>query len=279
MSVEDVALPEDGGFITKEPVPVGERANFALAAIRPQLLPDDAAPLRLPAPSSAGIGGVVWLDFLSGGRGTRGHPDEGKQGLPGILVEAVQDDRVVATTRTGPDGSYLLSDLQEGAYYVRLSADNFRQPFGGYFWLGKDLIFPTLIIAYIWINTGFALMMIGAGLASINREMLEAARTEGANEWQVFRFVTAPALMPILIVVLIRSVISVLKIFDLVTVIAPESVQRDATVLALEMWNAAFGAMNDHGLGSALATVLFLLIVPFMLGNIRRFRLEQDGGA
>ena len=49
------------------------------------------------------------------------------------------------------------------------SADSFRQPFGGYYWLGRDFIIPALIIAHVWINTGFAVMMIGAGLSSINR--------------------------------------------------------------------------------------------------------------
>ena len=75
---------------------------------------------------------------------------------------------------------------------------------------------------------------------------------------------------------LCAGIISVLKIFDLVLVVAPEPVRADATVLALEMWNAAFGGMNDHGLGSALATILFLLILPVMLSNIRRFRLDQQ---
>jgi alpha-glucoside transport system permease protein len=191
-------------------------------------------------------------------------------------VEAVKDGKVVATAYTGNDGSYALTGLAPGAYTIRLSADSFRQPFGGYYWLGRDFIIPALIIAYVWINTGFAVMMIGAGLSSINRDLLEAARTEGANEWQVFRYVTIPALMPVVTVIFVRGIISVLKIFDLVLVVAPEPVRADATVLALEMWNAAFGGMNDHGLGSALATILFLLILPVMLSNIRRFRLDQQ---
>ncbi len=276
LSTEDFAVAVEGGFASKEPIPVGQQAFFALAAIRPQLVPENARELKVPEPSSDGITGVVWLDFLSGGRGTRGYPDAEKRGLPGIKVEAVQDGKVAAATYTNDDGSFALTGLAPGAYTIRLSADSFRQPFGGYYWLGRDFIIPALIIAYVWINTGFSVMMIGAGLSSINRDLLEAARTEGANEWQVFRYVTIPSLMPVVTVIFVRAIISVLKIFDLVLVVAPEPVRADATVLALEMWNAAFGGMNDHGLGSALATILFLLILPVMLSNIRRFRLEQQ---
>ena len=275
LSTDDFAIAVDGAFESKTPVRVGQQANFPLAAIRPALIPENAKELSVPAPVTDGISGVVWLDFLSGGRGTRGQPDPGKRGLPGIRVEAVKDGKVVGTAYTQNDGTYTITGLAPGEYTIRLSEASFRQPFGGYYWLGRDFIIPALIIAYIWINTGFSLMMIGAGLSAINRDLLEAARTEGANEWQVFRHITVPSLMPVVMVVFVRAIISVLKIFDLVLVIAPESVQADATVLALEMWNAAFGGMNDHGLGSALATILFLLILPVMLSNIRRFRLEQ----
>jgi alpha-glucoside transport system permease protein len=87
--------------------------------------------------------------------------------------------------------------------------------------------------------------------------------------------VTAPLLSPVLIVVLITLVINVMKVFDLVFVIAPPSVQDDANVIALEMWRVSFGGANDQGLGSALAIILFVLVVPAMLFNIRRLRGER----
>ena len=67
----------------------------------------------------------------------------------------------------------------------------------------------------------------------------------------------------------------ILQKFDIVLVIAPESSRGNATVLALEMWRASFGGMRDFGLGSALATVLFLLILPVLLFNVRRFSFED----
>jgi alpha-glucoside transport system permease protein len=87
--------------------------------------------------------------------------------------------------------------------------------------------------------------------------------------------VTVPLLSPVLIVVLVTLIINVLKIFDLVFIIAPDSVQDDANVLALEMWRVSFGGQPLLGLGSAIAIFLFLLVVPAMLFNIRRFRSEQ----
>jgi alpha-glucoside transport system permease protein len=71
-------------------------------------------------------------------------------------------------------------------------------------------------------------------------------------------------------------VINVLKIFDLVYIIAPGSSQQDANVLALQMYLKSFtGGSSDQGLGSAIAIVLFLLVLPAMIFNIRRFRQEQ----
>jgi alpha-glucoside transport system permease protein len=114
-------------------------------------------------------------------------------------------------------------------------------------------------------------------LASIPRDALEAARVDGATEWQVFRRVTVPLLSPVLLVVFVTLVINVLKVFDLVFVIAPGSVQEEANVLALQMWQVSFGAGGgDQGLGSALAVLLFLLVLPAMVFNIRRFKGDRS---
>ena len=103
--------------------------------------------------------------------------------------------------------------------------------------------------------------------------MLEAARTDGAGEWQVFRRVTVPLLAPVLSVVFITMIINVLKVFDIVLSVAPESSQGDANVIALAMWRTAF-TQFDFGLGSAIAVFLFVLVVPVLALNVRRFRRE-----
>lgn len=273
VSTGDFTVDSNGSIIAEKKVSPGESVNFPMVGIRPQMVPEDAEQVQALPTSRSEISGAVWLDFMRGG--TLGVPEEGKRGLPGVRVEVVQNGSVVATSYTQNDGSYRIPNLEAGTYQVRLSESNFRQPFGGLHWLGRDLILPSTIFAYIWINTGFALIIIGAGLSAINRDYMEAARVEGATELHIFRFITVPLLMPILMVVFVRTIISVLKVIDIVMVVAPESVQADATVLALEMWYAAFGGLRDFGLGSALATILFILILPVMLSNVRRFRLEQ----
>ena len=106
------------------------------------------------------------------------------------------------------------------------------------------------------------------------RDVLEAARTDGATEWQVFRRVTVPLLAPVLTVVFITMIINVLKVFDIVITLAPglDAERRDrdrARDVA-----TSFGGVNDFGVGSAIAVFLFLLVVPVLLLNIRRFRRE-----
>lgn len=262
----------DSHLVLNDRVAPGDSVRFGLVGIPPFDLPDEAERARAAEPPGENaISGTVWLDFSPAGE--PGRVDEIERGLPGVDVEVVQDGAVVGTAVTGPDGTFVIEGVL-GEHEVRLAARSFRVPWSGIPWLGPLLITPAIILGYIWIHTGFAVIITSAGLAGIDENLQAAARVEGANEWQVFRFVTAPLLRPVLMVVLVTTIISVLKIFDLVLVIAPESVQYDANVLALEMWRASFGGARDFGLGSALAALLFLMIIPAMLFNLRRFRME-----
>jgi alpha-glucoside transport system permease protein len=104
------------------------------------------------------------------------------------------------------------------------------------------------------------------------RDVAEAARTVGGYEWQVFRGVTVPLLWPVLTVVLVTMVINVLKVFDIVLSLAPESVQAHANVIALAMWRTSFGRVNEFGTGAAIAVFRFLLVIPAIALSIKRFR-------
>ncbi|MFI0422208.1 carbohydrate ABC transporter permease [Spongiactinospora sp. 9N601] len=264
---------QNGAVVTRQPVGAGGPALVPLVGLRPNAVPADAAPAKAPA-AGGGLSGTVWLDFTPGGGGKTGQIDASEKGMPGITVEALQNGAVRGTTTTGSDGTFAFAGLPAGQYTLRLPQENFAAAFNGVSWLGPALITPAIIGAFIWVWAGFAMVLIAAGLAAIPRDALEAARIDGATEWQVFRQITVPLLSPVLVVVFVTMIINTLKVFDLVFVIAPGSVQPQANVIALEMWRVSFGGGDNQGLGSALAIFLLVLVLPFMIINIRRFRRE-----
>ncbi|WP_043506589.1 carbohydrate ABC transporter permease [Streptomyces glaucescens] len=262
-----------GAFITKEPVRAGEPVTLPLVGVAPDLMPDDARPAAKPPAEPGEITGTTWQDFTRGeGVGTLGAPDPSEFGYPGMRIEAVKDGEVVASTTAADDGTFTLPASAEGAL-LRLPADNFKEPYNGLDWLGPSLVTPAIIGSYIWMWAGFAMVLIAAGLAGVPRELLEAARVDGASEWQVFRRVTVPLLAPVLAVVTVTLMINVLKVFDLVFIIAPGSSQDDANVLALELYRKGF-AEDQPGIASAIAVFLLLLVIPVMWFNVRRLRRE-----
>ena len=274
-STDELEGTPRGGLTLAEAIGAGDVATLGLTAISASEVPDDAEEAVMPEPLQGGITGVVWRDFKPGG-GTAGEVETEELGLPGVTVELRRADsrEAVDSVSTEANGTFAFEDVGPGEYRVAIGAQTFAQPFGGVSWLGERLITPAIIISYIWIWAGFAMVVIAAGLAAIPRDVLEAARTDGGSEWQVFRRVTVPLLAPVLTVVFITMLINVLKVFDIVISIAPGSVQDDANVLALAMWRTAFGGTNDFGVGSAVAVFIFVLVIPILLLNIRRFRRE-----
>jgi alpha-glucoside transport system permease protein len=273
-STDALKATPGGGLDLAKPLSPGGVAQLGLTRINTDEVPPTAKQAVQPEPLQGGIDGVVWRDFKPGG-GTPGKVEEGELGLPGVTVELRDaNGKTVSSTKTADDGTFKFAGLSQGQYEVDIGASTFAKPFGGVSWLSARLITPAVIIAYIWIWAGFAMVVIAAGLAAIPRDVLEAARTDGGTEWQVFRRVTVPLLAPVLSVVFITLLINVLKVFDIVIAVAPQSVQDDANVIALAMWRTSFGGVSDFGLGSAIAVFLFILVIPVLLLNIRRFRRE-----
>jgi alpha-glucoside transport system permease protein len=131
----------------------------------------------------------------------------------------------------------------------------------------------SLIAVGVWLWTGFCMVLLSAALKNIPKQLMEAARIDGANEWQVFRKVTLPLLWPTVAVVMTTMVVFVLKIFDIVYVMTNGNYGTE--VIANLMYKQQFTFQN-YGLAAALAVVLLLLVVPMMVLNIRRFRRQEE---
>jgi len=130
----------------------------------------------------------------------------------------------------------------------------------------------ALIAVGVWIWTGFCMVILSAAYKSIPRELLEAARVDGASEWQVFWKIIIPTMKPTLAVVTTTMIINVLKVFDIVYVMTNGNYGTE--VIANRMYKEMFHFRN-FGRASAIAVVLLVAIVPVMMVNIRRFR-EQE---
>jgi alpha-glucoside transport system permease protein len=129
-----------------------------------------------------------------------------------------------------------------------------------------------LMVIMVWMQTGFAMVILSAAIKSVPDDILEAARIDGATEIQVFWRVVLPSILSTLVVVLTTMVITVLKVFDIVFVMT--NGESGTEVIAEQMIRWFF--RNDHnGRGAAIAVVLFLAIIPVMWINVKRFRAEE----
>lgn len=263
------------GYTTKASYSPGSVVLLPLTGLNLQSPPKDAKQATMPRAGS-GLSGVVWNDFRLGGGGTRGKVDPGELGLPGVTVQAVQHGKVVASATANQQGEFHFGKLASGSYQLRLPSSNFAAAFSGLSWLGPNLITPAIMIAYLWIYAGFAMVLLSAGMAAIPRDTLEAARIDGATEWQVFRRITVPLLAPVLTVVFVTLIINVLKVFDIVFIISQSAGANGkyADVLAVSLYNA-FGD-QQYGLASAIGVILVLAVIPMIVLNIRRFRSQQQ---
>jgi len=133
-----------------------------------------------------------------------------------------------------------------------------------------------LIVVGVWMWTGFCMVIISAAYKNIPRPLLEAARIDGAGEWKVFRHVTLPLLAPTAAVVGTTMIVQVLKMFEIVYVLTNGNYSTE--VIANRMYKEAFN-LGDYGRASTIAIVLLILILPFMVLNIRRFIANEGGRA
>jgi ABC-type sugar transport system permease subunit len=128
-----------------------------------------------------------------------------------------------------------------------------------------------LIAIMIWIQTGFAMVVLSASIKAVPTDLLEAARVDGASEAQTFWRVTLPQITSTIGVVSVTLIITVLKVYDIVKVMT--NGEFGTNVVANQMFDEAFINRN-LGRGSTLAALLFVAVLPLMVFNVRRMRKE-----
>ncbi|MEU3456377.1 sugar ABC transporter permease [Micromonospora sp. NPDC006766] len=131
-----------------------------------------------------------------------------------------------------------------------------------------------LIVIMVWIQAGFAMVVLSAAIKAIPADIVEAARLDGVSPWQMFWQITMPSIRPALIVVVVTLSIATLKVFDIVR--TSTNGNYDTSVIANEMYNQAF-RYGQNGQGSALAVFLFVLVIPIVIYQIRNLRKQREG--
>jgi len=129
-----------------------------------------------------------------------------------------------------------------------------------------------LIVVLIWVQTGFAMVILSAAIKGVPTEQLEAAQLDGTNAWQRFINVTVPAIAPAIIVVLTTISIASLKVFDIVRTMTGGNF--GTSVIANEMYTQF--TKFEAGRSAAFAVILFLLVLPIVIYNARQIRKQKE---
>ena len=130
-----------------------------------------------------------------------------------------------------------------------------------------------LIIVMVWIQAGFAMTILAAAIRAIPDDIIEAGKLDGLHGTSMFRHITVPSIRPALVVVLTPIAMATLKVFDIVRTMT--SGNFNTSVVANEFYNQSF-RIRDAGLGAALAVVLFVLVIPIVVYNVRQMRISEE---
>ncbi len=130
-----------------------------------------------------------------------------------------------------------------------------------------------LIVVLIWIQAGFAMVLISAAIKGIPIELIEAAKLDGTNAWQMFSKITVPTIRPTLVVVYTTITIATLKVFDITQTMTGAKFQTQ--VLANQMYDQSF-TFGNAGLGSSTAVIIFVLVIPIVVFNIRQMLKNKE---
>ena len=141
------------------------------------------------------------------------------------------------------------------------------------FLLSRPLNTFLIMVVFIWIQAGFAMTLLSASIKAIPDDIVEAARLDGVSGLGMFWRITIPSIRPALVVVLTTIAMTTLKTFDIVRTMTAG--QYDTSIVALEFYNQRF-RQGDAGLSAALAVLLFVIVIPVIIYNVRQQRLSED---
>lgn len=143
-------------------------------------------------------------------------------------------------------------------------------------WLGnKSIALYSVFVAYVWQTVGFSMVLFLAGLQNVSQTLIEAARIDGAGRWAIFKHVTLPALRPTMTVVLVLSVISSLKAFDIVYGLTGGGPAQGTQMLALWAFTQAM-QIFDFGRGAAISVVLLLITMTIVVPYLRWMQKNEE---
>mgnify|MGYP001817371437 FL=1 len=125
----------------------------------------------------------------------------------------------------------------------------------------------------VWLQVGFSMVILSSAIKGVPAELQEAARIDGANEWQTFRRITIPVIASTIVVVWTTVAITTWKVFDIVWVMTGG--RNGTQVIAQQMVQEFFDFGRD-GIGAALAVILFIAVIPILVVNIRRFQAQEE---
>jgi alpha-glucoside transport system permease protein len=152
------------------------------------------------------------------------------------------------------------------AILVKLGFDSHQ------FLLGDPANTLFLVIVMVWIQAGFAMTILSAAIKAIPDDIVEAAKLDGVLGLKMFRYITLPSIRGSVVVVLTTIAIGVLKVFDIVRTMTGG--QFNTSVVSYEFYNQTF-RFDNAGLGAALAVVLFILVIPIIIYNVRTLRQSE----
>lgn len=196
--------------------------------------------------------------------------------LAGVPVSAWSFGEQKGVAVTGADGVFRIDVGESDAgYHLVLPEEAIRPHFTPPDWLGPDWIGLCLASAFVWAWVGFAAALFRAGLDALPPGLLRMARTEGVGRWRQLRTVVLPLLRPVTAVVLLTVVVAAVRLFDLVLVMVPGSIQADADVVAVNWWRER--PFRGEGETAALSVVLFAVVAVVALFGVRGLRHPWPG--